>query len=225
MMRFFLIFFLLLAQINSAFGQSKLFPAQDDDRYVDTRIFFGALAAGANMAQVDGDTKSGYHKVGLNIGALVYSRFTTAIGASLELRFVQKGAVSKGFTSTTSGAAALEVYKIKLTYAEVPLMLHYFAQGKLTYSAGLAYAYLISSNEIYEAGYPVNLNDRFPFNKNEISGLIGGNYAFAKHWSVEGRYQYSLTSIRSAENIPVGLNTGSGSQRNNIISIRLMYLF
>lgn len=104
-------------------------------------------------------------------------------------------------------------------------MLHYFAPGKLTYSAGIAYAYLISANETYEAGYPVNLHDNYPFQQSEISGLLGGNYVLAKHWSVEARYQYSLTSIRKPENIPVGLNTGSGGQRNNVVTFRLMYLF
>jgi len=219
---------LLLIFISSkAAGQSpsRLFPAQEDDRYVDERIFFGALAAGVNFSQVDGDTKSGYHKVGINAGAIVYARFVPAFGASLELRYAQKGSVSKAFTSNANGVAAQEIYKIKLNYAEIPVMLHYFAPGKLTYSAGIAYSYLISSNETYEAGYAVNLHDLYPFQKNEISGLVGGNYAFFKHWSIEGRYQYSLTSIRKAENIPVPLSTGSGKELNNLFTFRLMYLF
>lgn len=216
---------LFSAQCLQAQSTAKLFPAQDDDRYVDERVFFGALAAGVNFTQVDGDTKSGYHKIGLNAGAVVYARFKPNFGASLELRFAQKGSVSKNFTSNAGGVAALEIYKIKLNYAEVPLMLHYFAPGKITYSAGIAYAYLISSNETYEAGYPVNLHDLYPFEKHEISGLVGGNYAFYKHWSIEGRYQYSITSIRKPENIPVGLNTGSGHQSNNLFTFRLMYLF
>ncbi len=215
----------LLPLVAQAQALSKLFPTQEDDRYVDTRIFFGALAAGVNFSQVDGDTKSGYHKVGINAGAVVYTLIKPAIGASLELRFAQKGSVSKAFTSNAGGVAAQEIYKIKLNYAEVPLMLHYFAPGKITYSAGVAYAYLISSKETYEAGYAVNLHDNYPFRKQEISGLLGGNYVLVKHWSVEGRYQYSLTSIRNAENIPTGLNTGSGKQLNNLFTFRLMYLF
>ncbi len=219
--------FLLAMMIATVQAQSpsKLFPAQEDDRYVDERIFFGGLCAGVNFTQVDGDTKSGYHKVGINAGAIVYARFRPALGASLELRFSQKGSVSKGFTSNAGGVAALEVYKIKLNYAEVPLMLHYFAPGKFTYSAGIAYAYLISSNESYEAGYPVNLHDLYPFQKDELSGLAGGNYVLAKHWSVEGRYQYSITSIRTPDHIPPGLSTGSGHQSNNVFTFRLMYLF
>lgn len=209
----------------SAQAGSRLFPEASDDRYVDERIFFGALAAGAGISQVDGDTKSGYHKIGINAGATVYARLSRIIAASLELRFAQKGSVSKAFTANAGGVAALEVYKIKLNYAEVPLMLHYLSPGRITYSAGLAYAYLISSRETYEAGYPVNLQDRYPFVPSEISGLIGGNYVVAKHWSIEARGQYSIGSIRKPENIPVGLNTGSGGQRNNVITIRVMYVF
>ena len=215
----------LVAIRAAAQHRDKFFPAQEDDRYVDERVFFGALAAGVNFTQVDGDTKSGYHKVGISAGAIVYARYRPSLGASLELRFSQKGSVSKAFTSNAGGVGALEVYKIKLNYAEVPLMLHYFPGSRFVYSAGVAYGYLISAKETYEAGYPVNLKDLYPFEKHEISGLVGGNYALAKHWSVEGRFQYSFTSIRKNENIPQGLNMGSGRQSNNQFTFRLMYLF
>ena len=217
---------LLLPVIMRAQSASRFFPAQGNDNYVDERIFFGALAGGVNFSQVDGDDRSGYHKVGINAGAIVYARIRPVIGASLELRFSQKGVVSKGFVGTASGNSVVERYKIKLNYAEVPVMLHYFSPGRLSYSAGIAYSYLISSNEEVETSYVVNLNQEdYPFIKQEISGLIGGNYVIAKHWSLEGRFQYSLTSIRKAEHILPGFNTGSGKELNNMISFRLQYVF
>ena len=51
--------------------------AQNPDSYYDEvpRTFYGGLIAGANFTQVDGDNYAGYHKVGLNAGGIVYTRF------------------------------------------------------------------------------------------------------------------------------------------------------
>ena len=217
---------LLCTCLKAAAQEQSAFFTRTNDDYVDDRIFFGALAAGMNFCQVDGDALSGYHRVGINAGAIVYVRpHGGKFGGSLEMRYTQKGCAN-AYEAASATGAGVDRYGIKLGYMEIPVMLHFWPAGKLSYSAGLAFSYLISSSEYAELGYPVNIDpDLFPFQKSEVSWLAGANYSFWNHWSVEGRFQYSLSTIRKAQYIPPDFNTGTGHEFNNMFSLRLQYLF
>jgi hypothetical protein len=181
--------------------------------------FFGALVAGANFTQVDGDTYSGYNKVGLNAGAMVYTRLSSIMGGSLEFDYTQKG--SHGVSSTASAALGSYIsdYRLKLNYVEVPVILHILTNRRLHYEVGASYARLLNSSEtLYSDPGTVIDPNIFYFRKTDVSFIAGLCYQFYNWWSIEGRYQYSLATIRDQERIPVG----GPRQFNNVCTIRLV---
>ena len=187
--------------------------------------FYGGIAVGANFSQVDGDGFSGYHKVGLNIGPLVYARITDFVSASLEIIYTQKGSKERDFQETSSGVPYLNAYDLKLNYIEVPVLAH-LSLRRFQYGAGLAYGFLLSSREEATTVNPVNLYpDLYSFRKTDLSGLGEVGYEFYKGTFIQMRYSYSLATIRDADRIPEGYGGGRFSrQLNNMFSLRLVYL-
>lgn len=204
---------LLLCCTGSAIAQSYYIE--------DERTFYGGLIAGTNFTQVDGDNFAGYHKVGFNLGGIVYTKLDEHLAASMEVLYTQKGAKSKDFFTISPGMYITN-YGITLNYAEVPLMLNYFDKRKSHFGAGVSYSRLGTVKEFITtspAQY-VNLND-YPFKKSDYNLLLSGNLHCWKGLFLNMRFQYSLISIRDK----TPNNYGRGEQYNNVVSIRLMYLF
>lgn len=210
-------FSLLLALLPCfAFAQSGI---QEIYLNNESYRFFGGLEAGTNFTQIDGDTYAGFNKVGLNIGALVYVRISNIVGASIAFDYTQKG--SHGVSSTASPALGSYIsdYRVKLNYIEVPVVLHLLTDRRLHYEAGLSYAQLLNSSEsLYSDPGTVINPDVFYFRKTDVCFIAGLCYQFYNHWFIEGRYQYSLMTIRDQERIPVG----GPAQFNNVFTLRLV---
>ncbi len=189
------------------------------------RSFWGGVAGGVNFSQVDGDGFAGYNKVGLNVGPIVYVRFSTLIAASLEINYSQKGSKVRRITESMYSGPGVERYDLKLNYAEVPVMLHIIPEGRFHYSLGASYGYLLSSEETAETvAAPVNLDqDIFQFLDQDINLMFGAGYQLYGNWFFTGRFAYSLSTIRDPRRVPVGY--GSGNQLNNLFTFRLVYLF
>ncbi|MCF8450837.1 MAG: PorT family protein [Taibaiella sp.] len=208
-----LFYLVLLCCTGSAIAQSYYIE--------DERTFYGGLIAGTNFTQVDGDNFAGYHKVGFNLGGIVYTKLDEHLAASMEVLYTQKGAKSKDFFTISPGMYITN-YGITLNYAEVPLMLNYFDKRKSHFGAGVSYSRLGTVKE-YITTSPaqnVNLND-YPFKKSDYNLLLSGNLHCWKGLFLNMRFQYSLISIRDK----TPNNYGRGEQYNNVVSIRLMYLF
>ena len=187
--------------------------------------FTGALVMGLNFSQVDGDSYWGYHKVGLNAGAQVFIHFTPSIGISMELLYTRKG--SRAVTVTESPYVGTYIWKyyMDVNYVEVPIMLHY-TDGKYDFELGASYARLINSNEYVITDQPVNIDavgNRF--NTSDIDFTVGLTRHLYKNLLANIRYQYSLTSIRPPERIPIGYSYGNQGQFNNLFNLRLEYVF
>jgi hypothetical protein len=213
--------FLFIACVLSAF--SNKLSAQS--YYVeDPRTFYGGLLLGGNFTQVDGDRFAGYHKVGLNVGGIVYAQMAEHFAASIEILFSQKGSRAHKSQESTSRAYIISRYDINLNYAEVPLMLNYFDKRKSHFGAGFSYAQLISSKETVETtpvmNPPVNFED-YPFKKMDINFLVGFNLHLVKGLFLNGRFQYSMLPVRK----DVQYEFGRSEQFNNMWTMRLMYLF
>ncbi len=190
----------------------------------DNRTFYGGLTAGANISEVIGDAYHGYHKVGLNAGALVYAKFSARLGASIELLLSQKG--SRGVRELYSSYVGnmFEKYYLDLNYVEVPLQLHFFPQEKIDIGAGASYSRLVNVKEDIATEQPVYINpDNHPFLKDDFAFVVGGSYRFWKNWMVSGRYQRSFTAIRNWDKVPLYL--GSGNQYNIYFTFRVVYFF
>jgi len=189
------------------------------------KIFEGGLVAGCNFTQIDGDSFYGYHKVGLDAGGVVYVHFTPVFGASMEIAYSQKGSRGEQVTQSPSIGTYVAKYFMNVNYVEVPFMLH-VKFDELDFEAGVSYDRLISSNEWILSDQQVTIDPvANRFNTSDIDYILGLSHKVYKQFYLDARFLYSITSIRPADRIPVGYGYGAQGQYNNMLSVRVMYLF
>ncbi len=184
----------------------------------------GGLMAGANVSQVDGDGYKGYNKLSPALGGIIYipvPDFEFGQGClawSMEVLYSGKGASGSG-----SGTGSfMQSQDIRLTYAELPLQLNYWrGPRKSIYGAGLAVGYLATSEEkiITHSGQLY----QFPFRKIDLSFVATASFHIAAGFFVAPRFQYSLLSIRKKHQDLTAF--GREDQFNNVVGLKLMYLF
>lgn len=184
----------------------------------------GGLLAGANVSQVDGDGYKGYNKLSPALGGIIYipvPDFEFGQGClawSMEVLYSGKGASGAG--SGTGGF--MQSQDIRLTYAELPLQLNYWrGPRKSIYGAGLAIGYLAASEEkiVTHSGQLY----QFPFRKIDLSFLATVSFHIGAGFFVAPRFQYSLLSIRKKHQDLTAF--GREDQFNNVVGLKLMYLF
>lgn len=206
--------------------------AQNPDSYYEEnpRTFYGGLIAGANFTQVDGDNYAGYHRVGINAGGIVYTRFDEHLAASIEILYSQKGAHGHKEQQGVNGSY-IRSYDVRLNYAEVPLQLCYFDRRKSHFGAGFSIARLVSVKEEGKAeNIPAPIDfDKYPFRKMDYNFIAGGSLHLYGGFFLNARFQYSLRPIRKG-NVQDGTGVppyfaGRGEQYNNMWTVRVMYLF
>jgi hypothetical protein len=219
-MKFIVVILFLLS--TNAFGQYR---PEDNPLFNGERKFTGGLVAGINACQVDGDYLNGYHKLGLNFGAVAYVSFTNKIAASLELLYSQKGSYSVSTIESPYFGTYFAKYSIHLNYAEVPVVFHYYITPRYHLGIGASYNVLISSKEMYnDASFNTVIDSEvYPFNRHTFDALFSGSVVLWRGLMLNVRYQYSLTTIRKLQYIPSGL--GFENQKNNMFTFRFMYLF
>ena len=221
---------LIITVILMAFGGAV--RAQDDDDephglYVEQpRVFYGGAIVGVNFAQVDGDYFAGYHKIGLNVGGIVYAQVARHVALSMELLYSQKGSKSNiPEPSTTLPNTYIVKYGINANYAEIPIMINYFDKRKSHFGVGVSYGRLVSSNESVQIDSSntiktLDFNTRYPFATNAFDVLAGFELHLWKGLFLNVRFQYSIIPIRT--DIPP--NYARADQYDNLWVLRLMYL-
>jgi hypothetical protein len=214
----------LLTVILGVSAAKAVYAQNPSDYYIeDPRTFYAGVIAGANFTQVDGDNYAGYHKVGLNIGGIVYAHLANHLAASIEMLYSQKG--SRGHKVQESGLSGVFInkYRIDLNYAEIPIQINYFDKRRSHFGGGISYSQLISSKEVIETSSgPVN-TDSLKFKNWDLNLILGGSLHLYKGLFLNLRFQYSLLPIRTKNNI--NPNFGRAEQYNNMWTVRLMYLF
>lgn len=214
---------ILITLILIAFSSTVL--AQKDDYDPENpRIFYAGLIAGANFAQVDGDNFAGYRKVGVNAGAIGYVQLRKHIAISWELLYSQKGAISDMWKASTNDTSVLITgYKIKLNYAEIPVMLNYFDKRRSHFGLGVSYSRLVNATETLVTDPATNIDlTKYPFRKNNFDAVAGAELHLWQGLFLNVRFQYSLVPIREVS--PPGFSRAQ-KQYNNLWTVRLMYLF
>jgi hypothetical protein len=204
---------------------SGCFRAQAQEGYYipEPKIFNGGVILGANFTQVDGDSFYGYHKIGLNAGGIVNVHFSNNVGVSIEMLYSQKGSRGVAVYESPAIGTYIEKYNMTLNYVEVPIMLHIF-QGRFDYEAGASAAYLVKATEWVQADQPVVIDPvANRFNKSDVDVVVGASRRMYKQLYLNFRFEYSITSIRPADRIPVGYGYGAGGQYNNLVNLRLVY--
>ena len=189
------------------------------------KVFSGGLTIGPNFTQVDGDTYYGYHKVGLNAGAVVYVHFSEIFGVSMELDYSQKGSRGEGITSSPATGMYVAKYFMNLNYAEVPVTFHAIVH-QTDIEAGLSYARLITTKEWVLAAQPVAIDPvANRFNTTDLNYIVGISHQVYKNLYANARFQYSAIAIRPPERVPAGYGYGNTGQYNNMLNLRLLYFF
>lgn len=189
------------------------------------KVFDGGAILGVNFSQVDGDTYFGYHKVGVQVGGVVYVHFTKVFGASVELLYSQKGSRGESVKESPAIGTYVSKYFMNLNYAEIPLTFHAVIRT-IDVEAGISYGLLVSSKEWVQTDQPVVIDpDKNRFNTSDIDYVFGIGRRVYKKLFANVRYQYSVTSMRPPERIPVGFGFNNNGQFNNLFNFRLMYYF
>ncbi len=175
-----------------------------------------AVIAGMTASQVSGDQLSGFDKAGLMGGLAAFTPLSARWIIQVELLYVQKGSSS----DVDPDAIDLSVYKMKLNYAEVPVMVEY-VQNKLRFEAGAAVGFLLSSREEDENG---ELEFNRPFKKLDFSLNGGIGYQVINKLFLFTRLSNSIIPIRDflPGYNPYFLNKG---QYNTVIEFTLRYKF
>lgn len=151
--------------------------------------FKGGAVAGLTASQVDGDTFSGFDKLGFTAGAYVYRMLGRQVSAQMEIRYTMKGATDKGSPDDPN------FYLLVLHYAELPLALKYHYQEKVILEAGLSPDYTVTYREEDETGI-LPEEEYKPFHKFGLSAFAGIGYRFLDRFTAAVRYSYSAIPIR-----------------------------
>lgn len=191
--------------------------------------FKAGINAGMATSQVDGDTYAGYNKAGLFGGAFVSRRLSPASKwtALFEITYIQKG--SRKVPHPDRGDYA--DYKLKLDYVEVPILLKrdFFVTdsvGSLNFSVlgGVALGALINSGEWDAFG---ELTGGTPFQKADVSYVLGLAYSLTEHIGFEVRTEYSIVPVRKGGTSAYYPNWSSNIFKpgyyNNLIVFSLRY--
>jgi hypothetical protein len=217
-------FALFIVVLFVSLGFFNRLQAQSSYYVEEQRVFYGGLVGGVNFAQVDGDNFAGYHKVGVNVGGIVYAQLAEHVALSLEILYSQKGSKSDNaiFTNVNGQKVVIANYGININYAEIPVMINYFDKRKSHFGIGLSYGQLVSGTEnlTTDPVVPIDLT-KYPFKKSAIDFLAGVQLHLVKGLFLNVRFQYGIIPLRT--NIPPDFSRAT--QYNNMFVLRLMYLF
>ena len=202
----------------------------------------GAVSAGVNLSQVDGDEVYGFKKVGFNGGPSVIIPFgkDKKWSVTLELLFSQLGSRQKSDYSPSDtiikkdSLKFYDGYRLSLNYVQIPVIVHFTDKKLIAGGLGFQYGQLVGVTE-YE-----DYNDVRGFVRSKTT-LLGSNAQYARSdlqaladirvrlyrglW-FNARYSYSMFSIRHRQFMnPFYYNTWWRQQYNNVITFRLTYVF
>ncbi|MBU1368068.1 MAG: PorT family protein [Bacteroidetes bacterium] len=188
------------------------------------QIIKGEIIAGFNLSQLDGDEVYGYKKAGLQLGLGAMIPISEKWDISLETLYNEKGANEKAQypmqADSTTGA-----YRVKLNYLDVPLLLHFTDKEFITVGTGFSWGRLIKAEE-FEHGKQTNTTaQNGVYNLNDFNVLLDLRMRLHKQFKINFRYQYSISKIREREFITSQGNIWSRKQYNNMLTLRLVYVF
>ena len=110
------------------------------------QIVKGELILGGNITQVDGDECYRYRKPGMHVGAGALIPLTSWMDVGLEVLFNQKGAY-KGDSINQHLGLYTGTYKLKLNYAEIPVMIYFTDKDRYSLGVGVSYGRIVGLKE------------------------------------------------------------------------------
>jgi hypothetical protein len=192
---------------------------------IHAQAFFKAEAIfGGNLSQVDGDETAGFRKLGLNTGLGIVLPFNKNWAFSFETLYSQKGSrQGKMYYDSLDGS-----YKLKLHYAEVPMMIQYTDREFMTAALGLSWGRLVMVDE-WKNGYKVDsvTLKGGPFSKDDFEAFFDIRFRLYGNLKINARYSYTLPFTPIATRNIRDSQTGRMNIRdfyNNYWSVRLVYM-
>lgn len=157
-----------------------------------SQLFNGGLILGFSGNQIDGDTQSGYTKLGATAGLFLETVSQKKTKILIELYYLGKGAVQN---IKLDDGSSYQEFKSNLHYLEMPISILYQANQYFYLSGGISTAYLLKSKLYnFDSEISEELYDMKDFNYNI---LLQSNYSITKKTSLNLAFSYSLISIRN----------------------------
>lgn len=176
--------------------------------------FKGGVFIGLSSTQVSGDQLSGFNKTGFLGGGQVSTSLGRNFELAMEIMYIQKGSRKKAKNDNDS------IYLMKLSYAEVPLMLSYTYKNRIKIEAGPSFGKLLSSSEQDQNG---EIPRQIPFKDYELSVNAGLSYRLWQGLYVHSRIATSVIPIRPhASGATYYFNRG---QYNTVLFFSIRYVF
>lgn len=190
----------------------------------------GAVLAGTNLSQVDGDEVYGFYRPGWNFGLAAMVPLGNNFFLTVENNFNQKGAYQKKQYEQFAGDSLVRTgeYDLRLSYVEIPVMLQYNDKDIVTGGLGLAYSRLVDSKEIEHGGLKEPYTEEREFKKDDILGFADIQFRLYRRFYFNFRYSYSFRPIRERHFDPqydTSDDTWNRKQYNNSLTFRIMYRF
>ena len=198
----------------------------------------GALSAGVNLSQVDGDEVYGFKRIGFNGGPSVIIPFgkDKKWSVTLEILFSQLGSRKTSEYAATDTVYSptpkfYDGYRLSLNYVQVPVIVHFTDKRKIAGGLGLLYGQLVGVTEYEDYNdnngfVKTNTTMQGPYTKADLQGLVDVRFRLYMGFWFNVRYSYSFLPIRTREyENPFYHDTWQRKQYNNVISLRLVYIF
>lgn len=195
---------------------------------LEAQRFKAAAIAGINLSQLDGDSRTGFDKLGFQFGIKGIAILTERLHINTEILFSQKGAK---FQSRLH--KEIKDYTINLNYMEVPFLLDVLLNKiekdyyRHHFMAGVSYARLISTSFKEPENTIITYKPlEADFNKNELSIVFGYANYVTQNIGIGIRYTVATTRLFEREGM-ISPNDANQSEflRNYHISARLVYSF
>jgi hypothetical protein len=199
----------------------------------------GAVSAGINLSQVDGDEVYGFNRVGFNGGPSVIIPFgkDKKWSVTMELLYSMQGSRQKSeyaVTDTVIRRDSLKFYdgyKLSLNYVQIPVIVHFTDKRRFAGGVGFLYGQLVGVTEYEDYNDPrgfvrTNTTLQSPYTMADIQVLADIRIRLYQKLWLNARYSYSMFSIRHREfENPFYHTTWTREQYNNVITLRLTYIF
>ena len=200
-----------------------------------SQVFQGAISAGINLTQVDGDEVYGFRKVGFNGGPSIIVPLgkQKKWSISMEILFSMSGAYQKGgpvvpdtLPPDTTIPVSYYGYKLNLNYVQIPLMVHFTDKKIIAGGVGFAYNQLVSVKEWEDGIRQEQTTLSGPYTLADFQVLADVRFRLWRNLWANARYSYSILPIRTREfeNI-TGTKSWTRKQYNNVITLRLTWIF
>jgi len=163
---------------------------------LNSQAFYGGLALGGVVSQVEGDMRAGWNKVGFTAGGFVGLHLNNTFNAQMELKYIQKGS-----KSNTDVYVVGDPYKIQLGYIELPVLftanlgvikINGHEMDWLSFELGASLDALLHQQVTYNGAAENGPNY---FRRLACSSLIGIKFTIAQRFHIAFRSVNSITSI------------------------------